>query len=197
MELFYDVETTGFISGKKSYDDLTQAWAIQCAAILSNKDSIIDSMDVIIKPNGRTEMNPYAEKVHGISLERAEKEGIPEEEALKLFAQLQVKSDKKICHNASFDSKYLYQMMQRNMDVLTDVERSSFYLEDNHFCTMKNVKIIKFCNLKNKTGRPKWPKLSELYNKLFDKEFENAHNALADVKALRDCYYELIAREII
>lgn len=37
----------------------------------------------------------------------------------------------------------------------------------------------------------KWPKLVELYTKLLGTEFDNLHNALADVGATIDCYYKL------
>ena len=37
----------------------------------------------------------------------------------------------------------------------------------------------------------KWPKLIELYRFLFWKEFENAHDAMADIDATKDCFVEL------
>ena len=37
----------------------------------------------------------------------------------------------------------------------------------------------------------KWPKLEELYKFLFWKEFENAHDAMADIEATKECFIEL------
>lgn len=37
----------------------------------------------------------------------------------------------------------------------------------------------------------KWPKLIELYKFLFWKEFDGAHDAMADIEATKDCFLEL------
>lgn len=37
----------------------------------------------------------------------------------------------------------------------------------------------------------KYPKLDELYFKLFNKHFESQHDAMADIQATYDCYYKL------
>lgn len=37
----------------------------------------------------------------------------------------------------------------------------------------------------------KYPKLNELYYKLFHRNFENAHNAFSDVLATIECFKEL------
>jgi hypothetical protein len=37
----------------------------------------------------------------------------------------------------------------------------------------------------------KWPKLIELYKFLFWKEFENTHDAMADIEATKDCFLKL------
>lgn len=43
----------------------------------------------------------------------------------------------------------------------------------------------------------KWPSLQDLYKKLFGQEFENAHDALADITATKDCFFELKRRGVI
>ena len=62
---------------------------------------------------------------------------------------------------------------------------------------MKDKNVVKFCGLKNKVGRAKWPKLIELHEILFGKGFDGAHDAFADITATKDCFFELIKREII
>jgi hypothetical protein len=63
------------------------------------------------------------------------------------------------------------------------------YLENkNKKCTMKSS--TSFCRLTGPYGQ-KWPKLQELYQKLFKKQYDNAHSALADVRACAECYFEL------
>lgn len=196
--LFYDTETSGFISGQKTFDDPTQAWCVQIGALLTNEEEVLEELNIIIKANGR-DMNPHAEAIHGISIEKADAEGISELEAVNLFGPMLRKAEMTVCHNADFDWKYVYQLMQRNLnnDQLTDEARSAFYLDLPRFCTMKDSRIKSYVGALNKTGKIKWPKLIELYNKLFEKDFENAHDAMADITATKECFFELKKRGII
>jgi DNA polymerase III epsilon subunit-like protein len=43
----------------------------------------------------------------------------------------------------------------------------------------------------------KWPKLSELHQKLFGVTFEEAHDAAVDIEATAKCFWELKRRGII
>jgi hypothetical protein len=43
----------------------------------------------------------------------------------------------------------------------------------------------------------KRPKLIELYKYLFGKEFDNAHDAMTDIEATKDCFLALVKKEII
>jgi DNA polymerase III subunit epsilon len=47
-----------------------------------------------------------------------------------------------------------------------------------------------FCTIRGPYGF-KWPKLSELHYKLFKTNFEEAHNAAADIQATAKCFWEL------
>jgi DNA polymerase III epsilon subunit-like protein len=190
LHLFFDTETSGFINKAKSFDDPTQNWCCQIGAILSTKDEIIDQLDVIIKANGRT-MPSFVAKIHGITAERADQEGVEEYQALEQFAMLLADMPMKICHNYNFDSEFLDHLFKRNLDNLTDIARSKYFLDLPHFCTMNNKDIIAFCDLKNKKGAPKKPKLEELYEILFLEPMPNAHNAMADATATMECFYEL------
>ena len=196
INLFFDTETSGFISNKKDPTDPTQAWCVQLAAILTNGINEVETLNVLIKPNGR-KIPIYATNVHGITVEKAQAHGIEEVEALELFASMMNPVITQICHNYRFDSQFIDHMFQRNMDKLSDEARSKFFFQLPHFCTMSDKRIVNFCGLKNKANRPKWPKLEELYEILFGEVFENAHDALADVRATVACYYELIERGVI
>ena len=194
--LFFDCETSGFIKKALSYDDPEQAWLVQIGAILTEGNEQIDEINCLIRANGR-EINYHAEQIHGFSAEKTESEGLDELNAAEQFGLLLNQADRIVCHNFDFDWKYVYQLMQRNIDELSDDARSAFYLDLPTQCTMKDKRVIKFCGLKNKNGRPKWPKLIELHEILFDKGFEGAHDAMADIVATKDCYFELIERGVI
>ena len=194
--LFFDTETSDFIKKDLSADDPKQAWAVQLGAILSKKGELLDKMNTIIKANGRS-INPYAEKVHGISVEKADEEGVEELEAAEQFGLLLRQADLVVCHNYAFDIKYAVHLLERNMDDLSDEARSAFYLDLPGYCTMKDKNVVKFCGLKNKAGRPKWPKLTELHEILFEETFDDAHDAFADITATERCFYALIDLGII
>ena len=194
--LFFDTETSGFMSKKIDFDNPDQAWCVQVGAILSNADEILAELNVLIQANGRT-MNYHAQEIHGITTERADTEGILESTACEEFAELLLLTPTIVCHNFDFDWPFIYQMMQRNLDELSDQHRSRFYIDYPHLCTMKNPQVKAHVDARNIKGHKKFPKLTELYFKLFNTGFEGAHDAMADIQATRKCYYELIKQGII
>lgn len=195
--LFFDTETSDFIKKALPADDSNQAWTVQIGALLTDlENNEIDKLNVIIKANGRS-MNHYAQEVHGISVEHADEFGIEELDAAEQFGKLLRQASLVVGHNFDFDWAYAMHLLERNMDSLSDEARSAFYLDLPNQCTMKDKAIVKFCGLKNKDNRPKWPKLIELYQILFNEEFDGAHDAFADITATARCYFELIKRGII
>lgn len=194
--LFFDTETSDFIKKDLPANDPKQAWVVQIGALLATPEKTIDSLNTIIQANGRS-INHYAEEVHKISVFKADEEGVPELEAAEKFGLLLRQADLVVGHNFDFDWKYAMHLLERNMDDLSDEARSAFYLGLPNYCTMKDKNVVKFCGLKNKVGRAKWPKLIELHEILFGKGFDGAHDAFADITATRDCFFELIKREII
>jgi len=190
--LFFDTETSNFIKKALPADHPDQAWTVQIGALLTDlMGNEIDKLNVIIKANSR-EMNHYAEEVHGISVERADEEGIEEKDAAEQFGLLLRQANLVVGHNFDFDWKYAQHLLERNMNDLSDEARSAFYLDLPNQCTMKDKAVVKFCGLKNKANRPKWPKLIELHEILFKEPFDGAHDAFADITATARCYFELI-----
>ena len=62
--------------------------------------------------------------------------------------------------------------------------------EIEKICTMMGS--TKFCKIPKPSGQGfKWPTLMELHTKLFDKGFEDAHDAMADITATVNCFYKL------
>lgn len=54
------------------------------------------------------------------------------------------------------------------------------------------IESEQFCNLPDS----KYPKLSELYQKLFETPLTNAHDAMEDVRTTMKCYWEMQRRGI-
>ena len=86
-----------------------------------------------------------------------------------------------VCHNWEFDFAMLKSEFKRIGEVPVE------FMETPHVCTMR--RSTDFCQIPGNYGRYKWPRLQVLYKKLFGKEFENAHDAMADVIATKDCFF--------
>jgi DNA polymerase III epsilon subunit-like protein len=204
--IFFDTETSGFISTKLPPNHSKQAWCVQLAAVVTKGEEEIDGMNVLIKA-GKRWIHPNAEKIHGISVDKSNKEGIQEVEAMNTFLDLINLCSNNllfVCHNYLFDERAIRQLFERTKNKIDIKKRNNFEMIKKHVCTMANQKIVSFCklpypsHLKTKPlSHYKWPKLAELYNILFDKEFKNAHDALADAKATKECFFELVKRGII
>src|SRR5699024_5889859 len=91
-----------------------------------------------------------------------------------------------VAHNLKFDHPVL------SAEMLRYGKKSSRRIDK--FCTM--LSTVDYCQLPG-SYRFKWPKLQELHKKLFGKEFDDAHDAGADVTATRECFFELKKRGII
>ena len=194
--LFFDTETSGFLKKALAADDPDQSWTVQIGAILATSKKELGKMNTLIQANGR-EINYHAEKIHGISVDKADEEGVTEVDAAEEFGLLLRQADLIVCHNFDFDWAFVYQLLERTIDDVSDEARSAFYLDVPHFCTMKDKAVKQFVQAKNVKGNLKWPKLIELHEKLFNKGFDGAHDAFADITATKDCFFALVDRGII
>lgn len=184
--LFFDTETSG---KPKDYDcpaSDTNNWPrlVSFAYILSSETGdIIEKDAFIVKPDGY-EIPKDAENIHGISTELANKEGIDIKEALNIIESLIDKAGIIVGHNISFDINVIDSEFYRY--------REKLYLDNIPYrCTMKES--ISYCAL----PKSKYPKLQELYIKLFGRQFKDAHNAMADIQATFECFWELVKLGVI
>jgi len=183
MYLFFDTETTGLPRNYKAPITDFDNWPrmIQIAwLIYDHRENLLIEKQYIIKPEGFT-IPKAASDVHGITTARAKKEGIALSFALQEFAADLHKAEFILAHNISFDEKIVGAEFLRK-------EISNTLFDLPHICTMHTS--TDYCKIPGKFGY-KWPNLTELYFKLFGKSFDNAHDALADVKACADCFFEL------
>jgi DNA polymerase III epsilon subunit-like protein len=192
MYLFFDTETTGLPkSWKAPVSDLGN-WPhiVQIAwALFDGSGTQIAFQDHIIKPEGFI-IPKSATAIHGISTEKALKEGRPIAEVLKEFSEAVRRAVCLVAHNMDFDEKMVRAELLRQEipDVLESVP------VHQKICTMKSS--AKYCKIPGPYG-DKWPKLSELHIKLFGVDFEDQHNAASDVLCCAKCFFELRRRAII
>jgi DNA polymerase-3 subunit epsilon len=187
--LFFDTETTGVPKNYKAPASDLNNWPrlVQLGFLLYDQNKkLIASGDYIIKPNGFT-IPKEASKVHGITTERALKEGKDLRTVLNDILGHIIKADYLIAHNMAFDEKILGAELIRN-------GFSNIIEKKNRICTMEAT--TEFCAITGPYGY-KWPKLSELHIKLFGKDFDGAHNAFADIEATARCFWKLTHLNII
>lgn len=190
MYLFFDTETTGLPKNYKAPVSDSENWPrlVQLAWLWYDAEgNSWESYDFIIKPEGFT-IPEEVSKIHRISQERALKEGRPLEEVLTFFGEEIKKAGFVIGHNIDFDYHIVgaeyYRLGQKNpLDSAQQI------------CTMKSS--VNFCALANGRGGYKWPNLKELHQRLFNTGFEDAHDALVDVKATARCFFALKKEGVI
>jgi DNA polymerase III epsilon subunit-like protein len=193
--LFFDTETTGLPNFKARSADPNQPKVLQLGCILAtSKGEELESYQTLIKI-GSTSIHPMALAAHGISAEKANKEGIEPKDAFEAFFSLTEDADSLCCHNFNFDIR-LMRIFAAQVGESAEVDMADI-LEMPYYCTMKST--IEFCHLPFPSGRKgnKFPKLEELYQILFNKPFEGAHDALVDVRGTMECFFELQKRGIM
>ncbi|MCT4630599.1 DNA polymerase III subunit alpha [Winogradskyella sp.] len=190
MYLIFDTETTGLPKRWDAPITDTDNWprAIQIAWQLHDAmGNCIEHQDYLIQPDGFN--IPYdAEKIHGISTELAEEQGVPLSEVLEKFNNALSKTKYVVGQNVKFDLNIMGAEFVRE-----DVANSLQELPVLDTCTEHTASLCKISG--GRGGKFKLPTLTELHQFLFNQPFAEAHNATADVEATTRCFLELIRRK--
>lgn len=190
MYLIFDTETTGLPKNYNAPVSDTDNWprCVQIAWQLHDeRGNLLENKDFLIRPEGFN--IPYdSEKVHGISTELAENEGVSLEEVLEQLNQVLQKTKIVAGHNVGFDLNVIgCEFFRKNF------ETPLFEKKVLDTCTEQTAELCKLSG--GRGGKFKLPTLTELHEFLFDQSFVEAHNATADVEATSRCFLELIRRE--
>jgi len=192
MYLIFDTETTGLPLNKQAPLTDFNNWPriVQMAWQLhSSTGKLLHAENLIVKPEGFT--IPFnAEKVHGISTERALKEGLLLNEVLNRFTQDLERAEWVAGHNIEdFDVKIVgSEYLRAGLDnVLSAKKTIDTQIVSTDYCAIPG----------GKGGQYKWPTLLELHERLFNAPFEDAHDAAYDVSANAKCFFDLIKRGVV
>ena len=190
MYLIFDTETTGLPKRWDAPITDVDNWprCIQIAWQLhDDMGNCIDHQDYLVKPEGFN--IPYdAEKIHGISTELAQEQGVLLQEVLEKFNVALSKTTFVVGQNVKFDLNIMGAEFVR-----LNIENQLQKLPVLDTCTERTATL---CQLPGgRYGKFKLPTLTELHQYLFNTPFSEAHNATADVEATTRCFFELIRLE--
>ncbi|PQJ80592.1 DNA polymerase III subunit alpha [Polaribacter porphyrae] len=187
MYLIFDTETTGLPKSWNAPITDTDNWprCIQIAWQLHDEmGNLVEHNDFLVQPDGFN--IPYdAERIHGISTELAEEQGIELEKGLQLFNEALKKTKFIVGQNVGFDINIMGCEFHR-----LNVENNLTSLPILDTCTERTALLCQIPG--GRGGKFKLPTLTELHNHLFGVGFGEAHNATADVEATTRCFLELI-----
>ncbi|WP_053406334.1 DNA polymerase III subunit alpha [Persicobacter sp. CCB-QB2] len=187
MFLIYDTETTGLpqnynapVTDHDNWPRMVQlAWQLH-----DEQGNLVEVKNFIVKPEGYS--IPFnATKIHGISTQRAEKQGMPLEYVLEEFEKALAKSQFSVGQNIEFDVNIVgAELDRKGRDTGQILEKPILDTKDEG---------TDFCQIPGgRGGKYKWPTLTELHVKLFGEGFAEAHNASADVEATARCFLEMV-----
>ncbi|TVR40111.1 MAG: DNA polymerase III subunit alpha [Cryomorphaceae bacterium] len=192
MFLIFDTETTGVpkdwnapVTDSDNWPRMVQlAWQLHDAT-----GKLLSRNNLIVYPDGY-DIPFNVVKIHGISTERAKRDGQPLDEVLDAFARDFSQAKYLVGHNVSFDVNIVAGELHRagrNHEVMLKADLLDTKDLSTDFCQLPG----------GKGGKYKWPTLTELHEKLFGKPFEAAHDAAYDVEATTRCFFALVTRQVI
>lgn len=194
----FDTETTGLIEkvpGKRYPDhteldkyprivQLTFGVYLHDGTRLVVYDFVIDPQNEFVISNSF---------IHGITDERASFEGSRLSNVFELFSRTVAGADVLVAHNVDFDLRVLKSEMHRagRGDLIEMIDSKPIV------CTMKPATPLCCIPFEHGRGGFKYPKLSELYRFLFQREMVDAHNSKYDVLQTAQCFFELKRRGVL
>ena len=199
--LVFDSETTGLSKTQIISPSTIHLWphVVQFSYIVFDTESnkIVKIKDSIIKvPDGFiiTEENA---KIHGITTEISLAKGVDLLPVLEEFFTDFDSADHIVGHNVSFDINMIKAELQRFIMNSSDKKLEDYLTKINtstkFYCTMQETIELCAIEMKDKFGRPykKFPKLVELYQKMFGVTPRGLHNSLNDVIVCLRCFIKL------
>ena len=192
MYLIFDTETTGVPHNKTAPLSDLENWPrlVQLAWQLHDSNGkLLSIQNFIIKPDG-FDIPFKAEQVHGISTARASLEGLDINVVLETFQGDLKKATLLVGHNIEFDINIIgAELLRKSLstDALLKTEKID-----------TGIVSVDYCQLAGGIGgKLKMPRLVELHEKLFGKDFGDAHDASYDVAATARCFFGLMKVKVV
>ena len=163
----FDTETTGC----SCYDEICQI-----AAAEYRSGELTRTFNVYVCPS--CEMNPFAEQIHGLSLEFLSEHGLAPEEAMRRFFAFLGNDALLVAHNNKFDMRMLRQ----------ECSKFALCFEPEGIETCDTLALSRFL-------RPDLERYALAYLiKALDIDGVNSHDALDDTLACAGVFFTLLKR---
>lgn len=183
--LFLDTETSGVPENWQAPTTDVDKWPyiVQIAWLIydrqgkkiKEREFYIKAEDYKIKETSR--------QIHGITEEMANARGVARKEALKsLYRDLRQFKPLIVGHFVTLDLHMIQAGFSRSG--IKNIIR-----QYPSFCTMQATSdYIHFSNRH-------YPRLGELYERMFKRKMDNEHSASGDARAVAECFFELVRRD--
>lgn len=192
LAMFYDTETTGLPLFDQPSEDPRQPHIVQLGACLVDLDvkKVVSQIDVVVKPEGWT-IPEEVTAIHGISTEFAGDVGIPEKSAVEMLLDFWAFERLRIGHNEQFDARIIRIACMRHVHSVSDSWKSG----KAHCTQLLSTPILKLPPTERmraaNRSHYKSANLREAYKHFTGRELENAHSAMADVRACMEVYFSI------
>jgi len=211
--MVFDVETTGLLPKRNVETPLEEMPnIIQLSFIIFDTVQfyICKKYNAYIKVSENVEISERITELTGITRQTCDERGIPICDVLDEFYHAYLSCDCIIAHNLSFDKKMVQLEVERNYATMEATHPHILHLFNPTFNEFHNIELyctmmssLNICNIMiNSKVDPtkqykKFPKLAELYAKLFHSIPENLHNSLVDTLVCLRCFLKIrLHREI-
>lgn len=181
MILIFDTETTGLPPRQADVTD-TDAWThcrlVEIAWRLYTPDGdLVENCSVIVRPDG-FDIPETCARIHGITTEYAQAHGAPLADALAALRAVSSAAHTLVAHNINFDIRVVASEIAR----LGQADFLEEWLAKRRECTM----------LMGTLPNGRWPKLIDLYRRLFNQDPDGLlHRADVDTAACARIYFHL------
>lgn len=175
--LIFDCETSGLHPGWNKM--LQLSWQL----VDTTSWEVLSRQNFYFRQPSKDKVEKEAIRVNGLTKERlAELGTAPRSKAIKAFAKDMKQADIRVAHNSNFDTQFIHEEDHKNI-----IQWKIGY------CTM--MYTTELCKIPSHYGYDdyKWPKLSELAQKLdVDYSDLDLHDSSADVELTKRCFRELL-----
>ena len=211
--MVFDVETTGLLPKRNIVTPLEELpHIIQLSFIIFDTVQfyICKKYNAYIKVAENVEISERITELTGITRQTCDERGIPICDVLDEFYHAYLSCDCIIAHNLSFDKKMVQVEVERNYATMESTHPHLLHLFNPVFNQFHNIELyctmmssLHICNIMISSKvdptkqYKKFPKLAELYAKLFHSVPENLHNSLVDTLVCLRCFLKIrLHREI-